>query len=191
MRVIAGTCRRRTLLSPRGDRVTRPIPDRVKQSLFDRLAANRWLGVEACLDIFAGTGSLGIEALSRGVGRCTFIERDRSARKLLEQNLANLGLADRASVMGVDALSAGWVGLLASGSVGLVFCDPPYRLTSDPDSMARVVGLIAALGPKATADGLLVLRTDRHAQPQPAQGWDGPESQRYGSMAVHGYTHRV
>ena len=187
MRIIAGTHRRRTLLSPRGDRVTRPITDRVKQSLFDRLWSDGALDCQAALDLFAGTGSLGIEALSRGVGHCTFVERDRNARQLLEKNLANLGLTDRSAVLGVDAMWGGWFGLLPHKPVGMVFCDPPYKMTSDEASMARVSGLIGNMTAVAAPNGVLVLRTDSHAQAEPAHGWDGPASHAYGSMAVHFY----
>ena len=187
MRIIAGTHRRRALLGPRGDRVTRPITDRVKQSLFDRLWSEGALDCQAVLDLFAGTGSLGIEALSRGVEHCTFVERDRSARQLLEKNLANLGLADRATVLGVDAMWGGWFGLLAHKPVGLLFCDPPYKMTGDAASMARVAGLIGDVGALVAPDGVLVLRTDSYAQAEAVDGWDGPASYTYGSMTVHFY----
>jgi len=176
-----------TLLSPRGDRVTRPITDRVKQSLFDRLWSEGALDCRVALDLFAGTGSLGIEALSRGVNHCTFVERDRSARGLLEKNLADLGLTDRATVLGVDAMWGGWFGLLAHKPVGLVFCDPPYKMTGDGESMARIAVLIENMGALAAPDGVLVLRTDSYAQGQAVPGWDGPASYPYGSMAVHFY----
>ena len=187
MRIIAGTHRRMTLLGPQGDRVTRPITDRVKQSLFDRLWSEGALDCQAVLDLFAGTGSLGIEALSRGVKHCTFVERDRSARQLLEKNLSDLGLTDRATVLGVDAMWGGWFGLLAYKPVGLLFCDPPYKMTDDAVSMTRVAGLIGDMGALVALDGVLVLRTDSHAQPEAVDGWDGPASYPYGSMAVHFY----
>lgn len=176
-----------TLLGPQGDRVTRPITDRVKQSLFDRLWSEGALDCQSVLDLFAGTGSLGIEALSRGVEHCTFVERDRSARQLLEKNLTSLRLTDRATVLGVDAMWGGWFGLLAYKPVGLLFCDPPYKMTDDAASMARVAGLIGDMAGVVAPDGVLVLRTDSQAQPEAVDGWDGPATYTYGSMAVHFY----
>ncbi len=187
MRVIAGTHRRRTLLPPQGNDVTRPIPDRVKQSLYDRLWSMGSLETGTALDIFSGTGSLGIEALSRGVTRCTFVERDRSARQRLEQNLATLGLTDRATILGVDALAAGWAGLLGRTALGLIFCDPPYALTTDAASMTRIAGLIESLHDVAAPDAVLTLRTDSHTQAPVVPSWAGPASHPYGSTCVHLY----
>ena len=163
------------------------MPDRVKQSIFDRLWSRGALESEAVLDVFAGSGSLGIEALSRGITHCTFVERDRTARGVIQKNLDTLGLADRATLLGVDALASGWVGLVAEGTVGLVFCDPPYKLTADEAGMQRVAGLIGALTRVVAQGATLLLRTDDHTQAPVVAGWDGPESQRYGSTVVHGY----
>jgi 16S rRNA (guanine966-N2)-methyltransferase len=184
MRIIGGTHRSRTLLGPRDDRTTRPITDRVKQALFDRLTAMAVLE-GAAVDAFAGSGSLGLEALSRGVDHVTFIEKDRAARRLLEQNLEALQLSGQAAVLGVDALSAGWVAMLPHRPVNLVFLDPPYRLTEDPAGMARVSSLLARLTETVDASGVLVLRTDARVRPPAVEGWEGPGTHVYGSMALH------
>ena len=190
MRVIAGTHRRRILIGPQGQQVTRPMPDRVKQSLFDQLWSRGLLDVESAVDVFAGTGSVGIEALSRGITHCTFIERDRQAKRVLEKNIHTLGLTDRAMVLGIDALTAGWIGLLSGQKVGLVFCDPPYKLTADPIGMEKVTELIASISRITDESGVLILRTDDHTQAPTVTGWDKPESVKYGSTVVHFYTHR-
>ena len=187
MRVISGTHRRRILLGPRGDQVTRPIPDRVKQSLFDRLWSLGAMDCSTAIDIFAGTGSIGIEALSRGVEHCVFVERDRSARTLLEQNLDNLSLTDRSTVLGLDAMMAGWSNLMVGRTAGLVFLDPPYKLTNHDASLLRLVALIELLAPVVEPAGLLVLRTDACCRPGTADNWTGPSSCSYGSTAVHFY----
>ena len=99
MRVIAGEAKGRKLLSVSGQ-VTRPITDRVKKSLFDILGGQV---VNALfLDLFAGTGSVGIEALSRGARRAVFVERGRQALKVITENLKRTGLADRAQVVSSD-----------------------------------------------------------------------------------------
>lgn len=100
MRVIAGAAKGRKLLSVSGQ-ATRPITDRVKKSLFDILGERV---VDALfLDLFAGTGSVGIEALSRGARRAVFVERSRQALKVIVENLKATGLADRAQVVSADA----------------------------------------------------------------------------------------
>ncbi len=186
MRVIAGTHRSRKLLPPEGDEVTRPITDRVKQALFDRLWSMGALETAQGLDLFAGTGSLGIEALSRGVERVAFVERDRQARALLDRNLESLQLTDRATVLHVDAFGATHLSLLRATPPGLIFCDPPYQLVHD--SPQRIAALIAALAPVAADDAVLVLRTDAHVTMTDAiAGWTGPDTHGYGSMALHFY----
>lgn len=190
MRIIAGTHRSRLILPPKDDRTTRPITDRVKQSLFDRLASMGMLGEGNVLDIFSGTGSMGLEALSRGADHCTFLERDREARELLEKNLDVLQFARQATVLSADALSLGWIGVLGRKPVRLAFCDPPYAMTLDETLSQRVVEVIAALGAAAGVmepGGVLVLRTDDHAKAHEAAGWTGPISHGYGSMVLHFY----
>jgi 16S rRNA (guanine966-N2)-methyltransferase len=186
MRVIAGTHRSRRLLPPEGDEVTRPITDRVKQAMFDRLWSLGALDTAHALDLFAGTGSLGIEALSRGVERVTFIERDRDARARLDKNLTTLQLHDRATVLHVDAFGSTYLSLLHRAAAGLIFCDPPYAVAADaPDRVTRlIVQLAAVAAPAAT----LVLRTDGHTAAAACDGWHGPDTHGYGSMALHFYT---
>src|SRR5277367_2360417 len=99
MRIIAGEFRGRKLLGPEGDQ-TRPITDRVKQSVFDVLTPR--LPDAVVYDLFAGTGSMGLECLSRGCRFVTFFESDRSALKLLEKNISILAVKDRARVVGGD-----------------------------------------------------------------------------------------
>lgn len=189
MRIIAGTHRSRRLIAPPDERASRPITDRVKTALFDRLWSLGALQTGHALDLFAGVGSLGIEALSRGVERVTFVERDRSIRAVLERNLATLGLSDRATVLSVDALSTAWHrGITLPGvgvGVGLVFCDPPYRLMDE--SPQRVAAMLEALASGVSAGATLVLRTQQHTAAAAIAGWTGPESHRYGSMVLHVY----
>src|SRR5215210_6142719 len=100
MRIIAGEFRGRTLLPPQGQQTTRPITDRAKQSLFDMLTAQ--LDGALVYDCFAGTGSMGLEALSRGAKFCTFFEADRSAVTRLHQNIAALKVQNRSRVVAGD-----------------------------------------------------------------------------------------
>ena len=127
MRVISGSAKGRRLLTPKHDRI-RPTADRVKESLFNILAVQ--LGSfsgRRVLDVFAGTGNLGIEALSRGAADAVFIDEDRDAAALVEKNLALTGFSDRGNVVRREALSALKKLDHSSGPFGLVFIDPPYR----------------------------------------------------------------
>jgi len=123
MRVVAGELRSRRLHTVAG-RETRPTSDRARAGLYD------WLGPRVdglrVLDLFAGTGALGIEALSRGAREAVFVERARGALRVLHRNLDELGLQERARVIEAD-LSRGLRPLVAKlGRFGLVLADPPY-----------------------------------------------------------------
>jgi len=126
MRVIAGRFGGRRLAAPEGS-ATRPTSDRVREAVFSMLAALGGLDGWRVLDLFAGSGALGIEALSRGAGAVTFVELHEPARKVLKANLAALGLeGPEVRVRGGDALDA-----LASAAAwgerfDLVLVDPPY-----------------------------------------------------------------
>jgi len=194
MRIIGGLHRSRKILGPEGALTTRPITDRVKQSLFDRLRVRGYVDSGTAIDIFCGTGSLGLEALSRGVDHCTFIERDRSVRGLLEKNIASLKLADQALVLAIDAVAGGggssgeaWIQRLPRQPVSLIFCDPPYAMTQDPQDMARLCEMMSLIAPIAEPDALLMLRTEEYTPAPALDAWTGPESHKHGSMQVHLY----
>ena len=126
MRVIAGDARGRRLSAPRG-LATRPTLARVRESMFSRLSVRLDFDTLRVLDLFAGTGSLGIEALSRGAAHVTFVESARAAITALRRNLSALGFAGRARVLKTDVLR-GLEALAAQHECfGLVLLDPPYR----------------------------------------------------------------
>ena len=128
MRVIAGRLGGRTLKAPRGS-VTRPTSDRVREALFAMLGDLHGASV---LDLFAGTGALGIEALSRGAREVVFIERDASAVRALGENLAALAVEPgEAEVRRGDALSALRTARERAEKYDLVFIDPPYSQARD------------------------------------------------------------
>jgi 16S rRNA (guanine966-N2)-methyltransferase len=132
MRVIAGALKGRRLIVPRGH-LTRPTADQVRTALMDALMP--YLPDSDVLDLFAGTGAVGIEALSRGAARATFVERDRRAADALRQNLEALGLhaAGRVLIMDVErALPR----LAAAGETfDVVFLDPPYETALVPETL--------------------------------------------------------
>ncbi|MFT8712836.1 16S rRNA (guanine(966)-N(2))-methyltransferase RsmD [Komagataeibacter rhaeticus] len=144
MRIIAGECRGRTLHAPAGQ-TTRPTADRVRQALFDTLAHAPWAGLDSLrgarvLDGFAGTGALGLEALSRGAASACFMERDRAALRALRENIAACGMQGRSTVRALDMLRLPPAG--AAGPVDLVFLDPPYN----QDLPARALAVLARGG---------------------------------------------
>lgn len=187
MRIIAGTHRGRRILSPEGEEVTRPITDRVKQSLFDRLDAAGRVEGAAVLDIFAGTGSLGLECLSRGAEHVTFIEQDRPAAKLLEENLATLREQSKARVLRTNALTGALTTALPRKDYSLVFVDPPYALVADALQAPRLWKQMEQLAAVCTDDAWMVLRVERHARAPEVAGWSGPDTFPYGSMTLHVY----
>jgi 16S rRNA (guanine966-N2)-methyltransferase len=125
MRVIGGVNRGRRLLAPRGRR-TRPTAERVREALFDVLGPR--VHGSRVLDLFAGTGAIGIEALSRGAVRAVFVEKDREALRALRRNLASLGVSRSAGrVVAGDVVPALPALVASEAPFDLVFLDPPYE----------------------------------------------------------------
>jgi len=138
LRIVAGRHRGRRLAAPEG-LTTRPTSERVRQALFDMLWHAPWAGREAVegarvLDAFAGTGALGLEALSRGAAHAVFIESDRAALAALRANVATLGELDRARVIQGDATRPP----PADAPSALIFLDPPYAKALVPRALAAL-----------------------------------------------------
>ncbi len=127
MRVVSGEARGRRLVAPAGDTV-RPTTDRVREATFNALGSLDAIRETTVLDLFAGSGALGIEALSRGAKHCTFVDSSRVALESVRANLDSTGLGDRARVMQADALEV----VVHAAALGrnrpheLVLADPPY-----------------------------------------------------------------
>jgi 16S rRNA (guanine966-N2)-methyltransferase len=178
MRIIAGEFRGRKLLPPAND-ATRPVTDRVKQSVFDILTPR--LDGAIVYDCFAGTGSMGLESLSRGAERVVFFEAERTAAARLRQNAQTLGVQNRSIVVTADLFK--WFRASeGQGQATLVFLDPPYRfLRERPEDLRQLSHQLAAhhLAPGAT----VVFRHDAadHLELPPLQCRDRRE---YGGMSV-------
>jgi 16S rRNA (guanine966-N2)-methyltransferase len=177
--VIAGEAGGRRLAVPAGDGV-RPTTDRVKESVFSALGDHRLRGARV-LDLFAGSGALGIEALSRGGVTAVFVDRDRTAVSTVEANLATVGFADRARVVRAEARAF----LTAPGAgapFDLLLLDPPYDLAD-----AELAPVLAALAdPLWTASGaVVVLERAGDAGPPPwPPGWASTWERCYGDTLV-------
>jgi 16S rRNA (guanine966-N2)-methyltransferase len=164
MRIIAGRFRRRQLLTNAG-LVTRPITDRVKESLFERL--DPLIEESRVADIFAGTGSLGLEALSRGAKSVVFIENDRKAFDLLKQNVAKLGVADDVLCWQTDAMRSSYrpKGCPDFVPFDLIFFDPPYRFVEETSRARTISDCLNRLARAdvSSSDARPVLRTSERA----------------------------
>ncbi|QOV90314.1 16S rRNA (guanine(966)-N(2))-methyltransferase RsmD [Humisphaera borealis] len=181
MRIIAGEYRGRKLLPPETD-ATRPVTDRVKQSLFDILAPV--LPEARVYDCFAGTGSMGLESLSRGSTHATFFETDRSAAARLRRNIETLAVAKLSTVVTLDIFR--WFATTPSlpdeRRIDVIFLDPPYRfLRERPDDLRTLAAAMAAYHLKA--DGVIVFRHDAADQLE-LPGLRIADERLYGGMAL-------
>ncbi len=139
--MIAGSARGRKLVAPDGDTV-RPTKDIVKEAVFSALDARGALVDMAVLDLFAGTGALAIEALSRGAERAVLVERERTALAAIAQNVETLGFGDRVRVIASDVATTLRAPQPPEAPFDLVFVDPPYGM-DDADVTAVLAGLDA------------------------------------------------
>ncbi len=187
MRIIGGQNRGLKLATPKG-REVRPILDRVRESLFGILR-NDVPGARVA-DLFAGTGVIGLEALSRGAEACVLIDRDASCIATIRENVRRARLEDRCDVVRGDVFHSA-ADLAGAGLFDLVFVDPPYRLMRGPRNIKKAERLIERLGePDVLAgDGILVLRFPSDVD---VPGQLGPLTQtdcrRYGGMKIAFFT---
>lgn len=193
MRIIAGDHRGRSILGPEDALTTRPIIDRVKESLFNRLTSLGLLRPDgeneswAAVDVFSGTGSLGLEALSRGAESCTFVDQDRGAVGRLNENIQSLGLGDRAQVVQGSALAGYWSASLRPGSIQIAFIDPPYMMMQEDEGRVRVLAMVEQMLPIMEQGGVAMVRTPVEVTCEEIAGYDGPVTADYGGMRLHFY----
>ena len=161
MRVIAGEFGGRRLAAPPG-MATRPTTEKVRQAVFNSLTSSGELEGAVIADLFAGSGALGLEALSRGAASCVFVERDRAALTALDTNIAALGVADRCTVRRADVLSAA----ASLGGLDIAFVDPPYAFAEWAELLGRL-------------DAAVVV-AESGAVVAPPAGWELRRSRRYG-----------
>ncbi len=186
LKILSGKYRSRILESPPDAATTRPIVARVKESVFNLLRG--WFEDAVVLDLFAGVGTIGLEATSRGAREVVMVERDRKIAAMLRFNVEELGCGDRAVVVEADALGPAALAQ-APRDCDLVFLDPPYPLWREPETRRRIVDLVTRCRGVMKPKSFLVLRTpDEHADLRDIPGFDGPETHPYGEeMFVHLY----
>lgn len=170
MRVVAGVAGGRRLLAPAGRKV-RPTSERVREALFNSLGSLDVVAGATVVDLFAGTGALGIEALSRGAASATFVDADARAVAAIEENLRVTGLGDRARVVHSDVMRF-LGGLSAEEAIfDIAFADPPYSFDAWPALLAAVPARLVAIEARTH----VVLDEER---------WHPLRSRRYGDTVV-------
>jgi 16S rRNA (guanine966-N2)-methyltransferase len=168
MRVIGGRSRGRRLAA-KLPRSIRPTSDRVRESIFDILGSLGGVAGLDVVDLFCGSGALGVEALSRGASSATFVDADPNALAAVRENLAAVGLADESATL-VRATLPGWLDAAPGRSFDLALCDPPYDFEGWPDLLAGLSADLAVLESSAA----IPLST----------GWVVAKERRYGGTLV-------
>ncbi len=168
MRIGSGSFRGRNIKAPPG-RKTRPTSGRLKKSLFDILAPR--LALARVLDLFAGAGALGFEALSRGAAWVTFVEKGKAAARTIEDNLVSLGMEEQGEVLRRE-VSPALTFLAARDDIfHFIFLDPPYRSDKSTSVLKRI-----ANSPLLAPDGMVIL--EHHHKTQPEDGCGNLKIQR-------------
>ncbi|MBL8917474.1 MAG: 16S rRNA (guanine(966)-N(2))-methyltransferase RsmD [Myxococcaceae bacterium] len=176
MRIVAGSARGRTLKTPRGSDVTRPTADRVRETIFNVLG-------QTCdglrvLDLFAGTGALGLEALSRGAAQAVLVDSGREAVGLCRENVKALGFEARARVIAAPVTKAVEQLATEGGRFELVFSDPPYAARAG-------VEVLTAIEPLVTAEGVAVIEHGAdEALPEQVGRWQRLDERAFGATVV-------
>jgi len=165
MRVVAGQLRGRKIEGPI-TQATRPTTDKVREAMFNALSSLDVIDGAHVIDVYAGSGALGIEALSRGAHHCIFVENNRDALVVLRKNLQNLGLMERSVVVETDAMAA----MATARQVDLVLADPPYGFTEWKKLLQHCTAPV------------VVLESDRPIGP--IEGFSSIRERRYGRTFV-------
>lgn len=184
IRILGGAQKGRRLHGPSGRRTTRPMTGYVKKSLFDMLGAR--LAGAVVVDLYCGTGTLGLEALSRGAGQCCFAERGRSALAALRRNIEELGVADRCTVWAGDVTRGLSARLETIGRpVDVAFVDPPYETARRWRWVGAVERVFSPLGVHLAGDGVVALRLPGDVEAPEVLGPLVPARRRqYGDMTL-------
>jgi len=163
MRIIAGTKRGMKLLSPKGYD-TRPITDMVKESLFNVLYNYGLPQDKVVADLFCGTGSLGLEALSRGAKKATFVDDNPNVIETLNRNIAKAGFVGQSKVIRANALKIGAAASVGRDKYELVFVDPPYKMTQDVGADSPLARLLEIVCGQVADEAIVVTRTHRRTK---------------------------
>jgi len=182
MRIIAGVKRGMKLFSPKAQ-VSRPITDRVKESLFSILYKYDLPADKNVADLFCGVGSLGLEALSRGAVSVTFVEQDPNIIATLKKNIEKAGFVKESKIIRANAFNIG--APVDRRQYDLVFVDPPYARTTDVGKDSPLSGLLDLLRRGVSPDAVVVVRTSERTELLDKYSeFQVIERRKWGSMAV-------
>lgn len=184
MRIIAGTARGRNLKSPKG-MSTRPTSDRVREALFNIVTS--YVPDSRFLDLFSGTGAVGIEALSRGAAKAVLVEKDRNTTKIILENLDLCRLKESAEVLTLDVAKA--ISLLGHrGEIfDLIFIDPPYQKEFEKPTIEEILAQ-AILAP----EGIVIVESNKVDLPPETVGvLRAYRREKYGDTALTFYRHDI
>ncbi len=171
MRIVAGNLRGRKIDAPEG-KTTRPTTDKVREAVFNALGSLSAIEDARVVDLYAGSGALGIEALSRGAAHCTFIESDRKAVAAIKANIEHLGVEPISTVVAGDVFA----NLARTSDADVVLADPPYEFSQWQE-------LLDAVAKKCdNPDVVMVVESDKPLEN--IEGWDITRSKRYGGTWV-------
>jgi 16S rRNA (guanine(966)-N(2))-methyltransferase RsmD len=159
MRIIAGTKKGMKLFAP-PSRVSRPILDRVKESLFSVLYKYGAPEGKKCVDLFSGVGSMGLECISRGATQVVFVEKNKKILSMLEKNISKAEFEDKSTIARINAFKFADSVDFENEKFDLIFVDPPYALARRLDSKSRTRKLLEKLADNIYSDGIIVLRTE-------------------------------
>lgn len=182
MRIIGGSAGGRRLFTPRGA-ATRPTADKVRGAIFNILSARGEVPARV-LDLYAGTGAMGLEALSRGASEAVFVDRERTACETVRRNAEALGFLNMSKIFCTPCES--WLHKGRAGAFGWVFVDPPYGA----EETARALALLSERG-FVDESGVVVVEHDTHATPPVAEGLALVDQRRYGQTAVSIYARQA
>jgi 16S rRNA (guanine966-N2)-methyltransferase len=184
MRIIAGTKRGMRLFSPE-TKATRPITDRVKESLFNVLQNYDLLAGARVADLFCGVGSLGLEALSRGAVSVTFVEKSAEVIAILEKNIAKAGFGSQSRVVRASAFRVGAPAGPGGERYDLVFVDPPYATTQEVGEHSSLADLLHVLQNQVVPRGVVVVRTRRSSPVLEDYGpFHAVDRRQWGTMSI-------
>ncbi len=172
------------LLPPKG-RDTRPVTDRVKESLFNILFSRGMLEDVVVADLFCGTGSMGLEALSRGAKFCTFIDGGRNVVRILNQNIAKAQFLAESRTVCANILKVGAAPSPEYGLYDIIFCDPPYKMSENCGPGTNVAKLMELLELQINEGGLVILRTHLRAYVEDCYGeLEKIDRREWGNMKI-------
>lgn len=175
MKVITGSLRGRNLETLGGDDVTRPTTQATKEALFSSIQFE--IEDKKVLDLFAGSGQLGIEALSRGARVCTFVESNKSAYKIIENNLEKCKITDKANLVFSEAKSF----LMKKDNFDISFLDPPYHKNLVTDSLPLLTNMMSE-------NGVIICETAKDEElPEEVNSWQISKQKKYGKTKLTYY----